>query len=127
MRPIRILVTGSRDLDEAGRAFVWRVLDEAARIAAGPIVVIDGAARGVDSAANEWAWAVPLAATERYPADWRRYGKRAGYIRNEHMVSLGADVCLAFPRRMSPGTWNCIYQAAGAGIPVRIYPLPELS
>lgn len=126
---IRILVTGSRDLDDVGRAIVWRALDEALALAAGigPIVVIEGGARGVDSAANEWTWATTAAYSERHFADWDRYGKRAGFIRNEHMVSLGAHVCLAFPRRVSPGTWDCIHRAAGEGIPVRIYPLPELS
>jgi hypothetical protein len=40
------------------------------------------------------------------------------------MASLGAKLCLAFPRKGgSRGTWDCIRKAADAGIPVRIYPL----
>jgi hypothetical protein len=137
MSRIRILVTGSRELDAAGAARVRGVLamtlDELdmKNLGRRDIVIVHGGARGVDTEAENWALrCLPLGSgvtAERYPADWDRHGKRAGFIRNEHMVSLGAHVCLAFPRKVSPGTWNCIHQAAGAGILVRIYPLPDLA
>lgn len=60
-------------------------------------VLIQGGARGADSAAHDWAvsrW-VPQ---EEYPADWGKYGKRAGYIRNVEMLEKGKpDVVVAFP------------------------------
>jgi hypothetical protein len=34
--------------------------------------------------------------TERYPADWKKHGRKAGPLRNEHMASLGADLALGF-------------------------------
>ena len=44
---------------------------------------------------------------------------RPGHVRNHHMVSLGADLCLAFPLGESRGTRGCMAAAHKAGIPVR--------
>lgn len=61
---------------------------------------------------------------EAYPADWSKYGGAAGPIRNAKMVSLGADICLAFQRGNSPGTASCIDLAEKAEIPVSLFPSP---
>lgn len=124
---IRILVTGSRHVDATAVRIVTGALAQAVIDAAQvdrDIVIVQGGARGVDAVAEHWARPLKV---ETHPAEWDRFGKRAGHLRNEHMVSLGAHVCLAFPRTVSPGTWDCIHRAAGAGIPVRIYPLPDLA
>lgn len=125
MMTIRILVTGSRHVDAAAEQLVPAALDEAY----GPlyelghdVVIVHGAARGVDTIAGFWA--PPEVRIERHPAEWERLGRGAGHARNADMVRRGASVCLAFPRPDSAGTWNCIRLAANAGIPVRIYPLP---
>lgn len=95
--PFRVLVTGSRTWNDrdtvqaALTAIVYRNL---------PAVIVHGACpRGADAIASQWALRMgrTLAISEeRHPADWRTYGKAAGPRRNEHMVALGADVCLAF-------------------------------
>lgn len=113
----RILVTGSRDWDDA------RAIDEAFREAASrntenwPVTVIHGTARGADRLAGSLAkargWNV-----EEHPADWDRHGKRAGFLRNEEMVLSRADVCLAFIKNGSKGATMCADLAAKAGIPV---------
>jgi hypothetical protein len=123
---IRILVTGSREVDAAAERIVCAALAQAVIDAARvdrDIVIVHGAARGVDTVASFWA---PPLRVERHPADWERYGKQAGVIRNMGMVDLGADVCLAFPRLGSRGTWHCVRYAADHDIPVRIYPLPRI-
>jgi hypothetical protein len=58
---------------------------------------------------------------ESHPANWNEFGKAAGFIRNQAMVDLGADMCLAFPFGKSNGTRHCAKQADKAGIEVRIY------
>ena len=70
--------------------------------------------------ADDWAVAHGLE-PERHPADWKRYGRAAGPIRNQEMVNLGADVCLAFPREGSRGTKNCMEAARKAGIPTLVH------
>lgn len=128
MSDVRVLVTGSRETTDEQDAFVARTLARVCSDALGTgrrVVVIEGRCHkgGVDRAAQRWAETTPGVENEGYPADWNRYGKRAGMIRNGEMVATGADICIAFPGDESVGTWDCLKQAAKAGIPGRVYPL----
>lgn len=51
-------------------------------------VLIHGAASGADSLAGAWAKHVGIE-EERFPADWGRFGKAAGMIRNQKMLDEG--------------------------------------
>lgn len=111
----RVLVTGSRDWSDVSA--VYAALD-AQRAKFPDLVVVHGdCPTGADSFARQWARTrgVPM---EAYPARWERYGKVAGPKRNQRMVDLGADVCLAFPLGASRGTRDCMRRAVVAGIPV---------
>lgn len=119
MTTLRILITGSRhysDRDKIG--LVFRNLMK--RFKNDEYILISGNARGADKlgeeAAEELGWTV-----ERYPADWNRYGKRAGGIRNQAMVDSGADLCLAFPTEGSIGTWDCVRRAKKADILTKVF------
>ena len=58
---------------------------------------------------------------ERYPANWEKYGKAAGHIRNKQMLDEGKpDLVIAFLAKDSRGTKNMIEQATKAGIPAKI-------
>lgn len=79
-------------------------------------VVIHGAAPRVDTWAGEWAEARGLSVL-RFPADWNRYGRRAGPLRNAQMLAEGLPhIVLAFPG--GNGTANMVAQAKRKGIPV---------
>lgn len=118
----RVLVTGSREWSTKEHGAVMRkvfdLLDPAA-------TVVHGAAQGADSMA-EYGWAgVWDRTTEKHPVDWKRgyqgpdtFDRTAGYKRNDHMVSLGADICIAFIEGDSRGTRQCAASALAAGIPV---------
>jgi CDGSH-type Zn-finger protein len=109
----------------------------------GQVGVVHGATRGADTLADRIAtgWGIRV---ERHPVrrcDWesctphcdpahRRKGFRgstycpaAANHRNQRMVDLGADVCLAFP---SPAAWSgtrdCMQRAERAGIRVVDWP-----
>ncbi len=93
-RPMRVLVCGGRDFSDRVRLF--NALDRIHR-KRGVAVIIDGAARGADSLGARWAIERGVA-SERHPADWARFGKSAGYRRNEAMLDEGApDLVVAFP------------------------------
>lgn len=125
VEPLRILVTGSRDWVDAPA--VESVLRDVLRefgVHPAQVTVVHGAARGVDTIAHQAALRLGMR-LEPHPADWERHGKAAGHRRNAHMVSLGADVVVAFPRGRSRGTRGCMALAVGAGIPVRNLGDPE--
>ena len=80
------------------------------------IIIISGGAKGVDSVAIDWA-VVNWCQFFEFPADWKKYGKAAGHIRNKQMLDEGKpDVVLAF--RGGKGTANMIKQAEERGVPV---------
>lgn len=120
---MRILVTGSRFL--TNRQLVVEAL-QAAVFPTDPmehITVAHGACPygGADVFAAEWARGAARVADEPHPADFAGLGPKAGPLRNQEMVDLGADLCLAFPQEGSRGTWDCVRRAKAAGIPVEIH------
>lgn len=80
------------------------------------ITIIAGKAKGVDTAAINWAicnWVL----FEEYPADWKKYPKAAGPIRNQQMIDEGKpDLGIAFPG--GKGTKDMVSRLRKAKIPV---------
>lgn len=132
MTSLRLLVSGSRSWRQP--TVVRHHLDLAAGNA--DVTLVHGAASGVDTIAHLHAklrhWTI-----ETHPADWtapclptcqpghrkrnkrgRDYCPAAGNYRNDHMVSLGADLCLVFWRDHSTGTRDAMTRAEEAGIEV---------
>lgn len=116
---VKVLVTGSRDWPYAQRHLIKEALIES-----NATIVVDGDARGADKHAK-WA-ALELGLERRpYPADWDRYGKAAGPVRNqemldkEHRPDEPIDLVLAFPLEASVGTWDMVERAEAAGIEVK--------
>lgn len=117
----RVLVTGSRTWRQGD--LIDRALS-ALRVEHGSLVVVHGACpSGADAFAS--AWTMRMAAIGRdvveeyYPANWAKYGDRAGPIRNREMVDRGADLVLAFIRDGSPGATQCARYAESKGLLVR--------
>lgn len=65
-------------------------------------LVVSGAAKGADSLGEKWAIDNNIE-TLIFPADWDRFGKTAGYIRNEDIIKH-CDLCIAFWDGKSKGT-----------------------
>lgn len=119
---MRILVCGGRDY--ADKKKVYYTLDNLTGcyknrpyvLPKKDTVIIHGAASGADILADSWA-VTNWVKFEEYPANWGRYHKRAGYIRNKRMLEEGKpDIVVAFPG--GKGTSNMVKLAQDAGIPV---------
>lgn len=74
--------------------------------------VISGGAKGADAIAERYAaeHGIPITV---YPADWKRYGRGAGMIRNKQIID-DADVVVAFWDGVSKGTKHSIELARKA-------------
>ena len=78
--------------------------------------VVSGGANGADKLGERFAkeWEYPI---KRFPADWEKYGKSAGYIRNEEMAKY-ANALIAFWDGGSKGTKHMIDLAHKHGLKV---------
>jgi hypothetical protein len=117
----QLLIAGSRNFSNFGQ--MDRVLRN---ITANrkPSRVIEGGAAGGDSLGGAWARWQGLDVTT-VKADWARFGRRAGYVRNAAMVALlqPGDLVVAFygPDGATKGTANTVKLALQRGIAVRIF------
>lgn len=121
---MRVLVTGDRNWTNYEE--VARTLLELKRSYFGwptpePVMtIIHGAARGADEMAGQVANTFRGFSEERYPADWKGYGKGAGPIRNQQMLMSKPDLVVAFHGDLenSKGTKDMVGRAIKAGIPI---------
>lgn len=102
---MKLLVTGSRH----GRLDVEHYLDRWARKFGEPHWIVLGCALGVDRQALLWAIERGYFFVVR-TADWERFGKQAGSLRNADMAAMigREDYALAFPLAEAKGTRNCM-------------------
>jgi hypothetical protein len=108
---MRLLVTGGQYFDD--RELLERALEIVHReyhISA----LIHGDAPGADTMAKEWAEAHGIEVITR-PAEFHKYGRAAGPIRNRTLLWEQPDMLLAFPG--NNGTRHMIAIAAAAGLP----------
>lgn len=79
-------------------------------------VIIEGGARGADRLAKVEAIALGFHIAT-VTAQWSRYGRKAGPLRNAAMLALHPDVVYAYTLG-TPGTENMMLLARAAGVPV---------
>lgn len=70
------------------------------------VIIVSGHARGADTLAEKYAQDEGFS-LEIYPAQWKKYGKGAGFRRNEQMAEI-ADALIAFWDGKSHGTKHMI-------------------
>jgi hypothetical protein len=116
---MRVLITGSRDWTDW--SFIWEVLNGTFPAEENNVIVSGACPTGADKMCEDWASTQPDEEVERHPADWKKYGRGAGPIRNTEMVRLGADLCIAFIKNNSKGASHTARIAQKAGIPTTIY------
>lgn len=109
---MRIAIVGSRQFAQLERVHAY--------VAALPAdtTVVTGGALGVDQAAEAAARARGLSLLIFLP-EWKRYGKRAGLVRNDQIVEASEKV-VAFWDGVSRGTKYTIDLARKKGIEVEV-------
>lgn len=124
MKEYKLIVAGGRDFIDVTRGFdaIREIVVEIGHpeIAIDPIptAIVSGMARGADSIGVQYARTYGWKLYE-FPADWNRYGKAAGFIRNEQMGDF-ADGLLAFWDGQSRGTRHMIEYMRQLKKPVQI-------
>jgi len=112
---MRVLVCGSRDWTD-----YEAVKREIMRLPATLNLVIHGCAVGADHIAGLVAFRSGIKVAS-YPADWGKYGKWAGFVRNQQMIDEGKpDLVLAFWKNKGRGTEDMIRKARKARIEVKV-------
>jgi hypothetical protein len=117
---MRVLITGGKRFEN------WSLLVEALdrlHEEGGITTLIHGAAKGADTLAGEWARTRGVEVIS-CPADWKRYGRAAGPIRNKQMlVEHKPNLVVAF--QGSTGTANMVSIAEKAGVEVIRITVPD--
>jgi hypothetical protein len=138
---MRLLVTGSRTWKDYER--LCRCLDKVSeslakthpdRYVKEGLTLMSGHAYGADAMAEAWFLTrYPLEQPEIWKAEWGKYHKRAGIVRNTAMVDAGPDVCVGFimdcdqrkcahlPVHGTHGAVHCADYAERCGIPTTRY------
>jgi hypothetical protein len=109
-----VIIAGGREFDDYALAARW--LDELYLVQTPPSewTVLCGMAKGADTVGRLWAEdnQIPVL---RYPANWTKYGRGAGFIRNGEMAAK-ADMLVAFWDGESRGTKDMIMKAFDRGL-----------
>ena len=117
MTSLKALVCGDRNWSnrEVIRSWLLKLQD------LGYDTILEGEANGADSIAREEAERIGMK-VEKYPADWSRYGRAAGPIRNRRMLDRNPNLVLAFHNDISHsrGTADTVNEAKKRGIRVII-------
>ena len=112
---IKVIIAGGRNFTDYNK--LCQVCDEFLKDQ-NNIEIVSGAYKGADLLGERYA-AERNHPIKQFPADWRRYGKSAGYKRNAEMASY-ADMLIAFWDGESKGTKHMIELATQAGFNVKV-------
>ena len=114
---MHILACGSRGFTD--KVLATKILKDLDWCSCRIKYVLHGDCRGADRIAGQAAKDLGLA-VQTMPADWERYGKSAGFRRNEAMMDTNPGLVLAFWDGESKGTAHTIGLARKRGIPVHV-------
>lgn len=103
---MKIIIAGGRDFKDYNQ--LCRICDDILPQFQ-DVSIVSGTARGTDRLGERYAKEHGIK-VERFPADWDKHGKKAGYLRNKQMAEY-SDGLIAFHDHKSKGTKNMISEA----------------
>lgn len=115
---MKIIIAGSRSFDNYSvlEEYCDQVIDSLKEVG---IIIVSGTAKGADKLGERYAKNKGFKIAP-FPADWDKFGKSAGYKRNEQMA-LYSDVLIAFWDGSSKGTKHMIDLAKKHNLKVFVY------
>jgi hypothetical protein len=111
---MKTIIAGSRNITDYDvvaygcSVIPWRITE-----------VVSGCARGADYLGLEWAQEFDLP-VRKFPANWNKYGKAAGYYRNREMAKY-AKACIVFWDGESKGSKHMIDIAIETGLYLKVF------
>ena len=118
----KIIVCGGRHFDDY--VLLKSVVDkriEESEFSPGEVEIVSGHCKGADMLGEKYA-AEHGCSIKVFQADWGKYGRAAGPVRNKQMVDYIATaenkLVIAFVNENTKGTKNTVAYAKKAGIPV---------
>ena len=114
---IKVIIAGTRDFNDYD--FLKKNVDyflQGINPNNEEIEIVSGNARGADKLGERYAKEHNLP-VKLFPANWDKYGKQAGYLRNQEMANY-SDVLIAFWDEKSKGTKHMIDIAKKQGLTV---------
>ena len=113
---MRVLVCGDRNWTDE------KTIEDFIKTLPKDTVIIEGEASGADTITRKVAEGYGLEVL-KFPAEWNKYGRAAGPIRNSKMIDEGKpNIVVAFHNNLSKskGTKNMIEQAIAWSIKVKV-------
>lgn len=111
---MKVIIAGGRNIDEL------HIVQQAVRMSGFAISLeVSGGAPGADTLGETVAWGLRVP-VKRYPAEWNKYGKGAGMVRNEEMAK-NAQALVAIWDGASRGTKHMIHIATYYGLEVYVH------
>lgn len=116
----RVIVCGGRDFNDVDKCN--QALDYYLRESNDKYEIVSGHAKGADTLGEQYAISNNIELT-LFPADWNKYGRAAGPIRNRQMLDYALKskaIIIAFWNGKSRGAKNMIDISTNAGVTVYI-------
>lgn len=121
----RMIVCGGRHFDQY--EYLEFVLDKIIRengIDKDNLEIISGHCEGADQCGEDYAQSHGIKCNV-FPAEWKKYGRKAGPLRNSQMLDYAAEsenpIVVAFITHKSTGTMDMIRKAGKRGIRIFCY------
>lgn len=111
-----VIIAGSRNFDNF--IFLMNCIDFLLEESE-EVTIISGGARGADNLGEQYA-SMRGIEVMRMPAEWDKYGRSAGYIRNEEMAKV-ATHCVIFWDGVSRGSKHMMDLATKYKLTTRVY------
>ena len=116
---MKLIIAGSRTITD------FKLLEKAVRLSGfKPSVIISGGAKGVDTLGEIYAKNNNIELIQMN-AEWSKYGRGAGFIRNENMAKVADSVLVLYTGKTSKGSIHMIKMSKKYKLNLYVYDLSK--